>query len=150
MVKENDFKSKIGTQVGMIAPDFNCKTIDGDSLTLNQYTGKYVLLINVTACWSKVSSYECFRDLTASYKGKFDIIGLDNSPVTLKNNIKSLNLQGKFIIVDENKMLKKYRPMYCSRTCFLINPEGRIVDKFEIFDWKSNLGNIFGDINNRN
>jgi hypothetical protein len=35
-----------------------------------------------------------------------------------------------------------YRPEFCSRTCFLINPDGRIIDRFEIFDWKSHIASI--------
>ncbi len=146
LIKEKDFNNIVGTQVGMLAPDFNCHSIDGDFISLKDYKGKYFLLINVSACYSEKSSYECYKELTETYNGKFDFLGIDNSPVTLRNNIRTLNLSGKFAIVDENVMLKAYRPEFCSRTCYLINPEGRIVDKFKIFDWKSNLANTFGVI----
>jgi peroxiredoxin len=139
LVKENDFDNKIGTQVGMIAPDFNCKTIEGDSIRFNDYKGKYLLLINVSACYSKESSYTCYKDLTEAYRGKLEFLGIDKSPVFLGNNIKELKLTGKFINGNENKTIEAYRPEFCSRTCFLINPQGRIIDKFEIFDWKTNL-----------
>jgi peroxiredoxin len=147
LIKEKDFNSKIGTQVGMIAPDFNCKSIYGDTISFIDYKGKYLLLVNISACWSPQSSYKCYKDLTESYKDKIEFLGIDISPVILGNNIKDLKLSGKFIIADgeENKMIKKYRPDYCSRTCFLINPEGRIVDKFEIFDWKPKMKQLFGD-----
>jgi hypothetical protein len=146
LIKEKDFNSKIGTQVGMISPDFYCHSITGDSISFKKYSGKYLLIINVSACWSKISSYQCYKDLTEEYKGKFDFIGIDNSPVTLGNNIKNLKLEGSFVIAEDNPMVQKaFRPAYCSRTCFLINPEGRIADKFEIFDWESNLTRIFGN-----
>jgi len=145
-IKEMDFNSKIGTQVGMISPDFNCHSISGDSISFKNYNGKYLLIINVSSCWSKISSYKCYKDLTEAYKDKLEFIGIDNSPVTLANNIKNLNLKGSFVIAEKNPMLQKaYRPAYCSRTCFLINPTGRIIDKFEIFDWESNLTRIFGN-----
>lgn len=141
LIKENDFNSKIGTQVGMIAPDFNGHSIDGDSVSFADYKSKYLLLVNVSACWSKISSYKCYKELTEAVSGKIEILGIDNSPNFLKQNIKDLNLSGKFIIAeDKNSSIQKnYRPGFCSRTCFLINPEGRIIDKFEVFDWKTNL-----------
>jgi peroxiredoxin len=144
LVKENDFSSKIGTQAGMLAPDFRCKSLDGDSIRFRDYKGKYLLLINVSACWSKESSYKCYKDLTETYKGKLEFLGIDKSPVFLSNNIKELKLTGKFINANENNTIEAYRPDFCSRTCFLINPDGRIIDKFEIFDWKQKLDQLFG------
>jgi len=144
LVKENDFSSKIGTQAGMLAPDFRCKSLDGDSIRFRDYKGKYLLLINVSGCWSKESSYKCYKDLTEAYKGKLEFLGIDKSPVFLSNNIKDLKLTGKFINANENNEIEVFRPEYCSRTCFLINPDGRIIDKFEIFDWKPILEKLFG------
>ena len=142
--KEDHFSNLTGTQIGMIAPGFTCCSIDGDSIFSDDYKGKYLLLINVSACWSKISSYKCYKDLAETCNGKFEYIGIDNSPVTLRNNIKSLNLFGDFVIAEDNPMIQaSYRPDYCSRTCFLISPEGRIVDKFEIFDWESVLSKHF-------
>jgi peroxiredoxin len=144
LIKENNFKSKIGTQVGMIAPDFNCHSMDDEIISLSDYKGKYLLLINVSSCWSPVSSYECYKDLTETYKGKIEFLGIDNSPSILLNNIENLNLTGKFVISDLNKMIQKYyRPVFCSRTCFLINPKGRLINKFEIFDWGKSLSESF-------
>jgi peroxiredoxin len=143
LIKEKEFNSKIGTQVGMLAPEFNCKTIEGDSIRFKEYKGKLVLLVNVSACWSPESSYKCYKDLTEVYRDKLEILCLDKSPV-FRNNIKELKLTGKFIDANENKMIQAYRPEYCSRICFLINPDGRIVDKFKIFDWKSKMEQAFG------
>jgi peroxiredoxin len=144
LIKEKEFNNKIGTQVGMIAPDFNCHSIDGDSISSSNYKGKYLILVNVSACWSRISSYQCYKIMTETYKGKLEFIAIDNSPATLRNNIKALNLSGEFVIAEENKMIQKaYRPDYSSRTCFLIDPDGRILDKFEIFDWRTNLSHVF-------
>ena len=143
LVKENDFSSKIGTQTGMLAPGFSCKSMGGDSIRFKDYKGKYLLLINVSSCWSKESSYKCYKDLTDAYRGRLEFLGIDKSPDILANNIKELKLSGRFINANENQTIEAYRPEYCSRTCFLINPGGRIVDKFEIFDWKSKLEHFF-------
>jgi hypothetical protein len=146
LVIEKDVSSKVGTQVGFIAPAFNCRTIDNDSILSGNYKGKYLLLANVSACWSEKSSYECFKELSEVYCSRISILGIDNSPNFLKQNIKNLKLNGTFVIADNNPTIKNsYRKDFCSRTCFLINPEGRIIDKFEIFDWKARLKETIGD-----
>jgi peroxiredoxin len=144
LTKETNFDKEIGTQVGMMAPEFNCHSIDGDSISLNNYKGKYLLLINVSACWSKISSYKCYLDLTETFKNKFEFIGIDDSPIALENNIKDLKISSRFVIAPDNPMIRKsYRPDVCSRTCFLIGPDGRIIDNFEIFDWEAVLKKHF-------
>jgi hypothetical protein len=144
LVKENDVSNKIGMQVGFIAPDFNCHSIGGDSISLKSYKGKYLLLINVSACWSVISSYKCYLDLTEAFKDKIEFVGIDDSPIALGNNIKDLKISSKFVIAPDNPMIRKtYRPDVCSRTCFLIGPDGRIADNFEIFDWETVLKKHF-------
>ena len=144
LIKERDVSNKIGTQVGFIAPSFEGQTITGDSISSKDYIGKYLLLSNVTACWSEIMSYAYFKELTEKYASKLSIVGIDNSPVFLKQNIKDLNLTGKFIIAENNPSIQKnYRQDFCSRTCFLIDPNGRIADKFEISDWKEVLSKHF-------
>jgi len=143
VVKDNNFEKLDGTQIGMLAPDFNCISMGGDSINFKNYKGKFLLLANVSACSSKISSYKCYKDLANAYKGKMEILCLDKTPTLLRNNIKELNLTGKFIDVNKNEELRNYRPDFCSRTCYLINPEGRIIDKFEIFDWEQTLKKNF-------
>ncbi|AOW10029.1 hypothetical protein EM308_11190 [Flavobacterium gilvum] len=146
LVIENNVGSKVGTQVGFIAPTFNCRTIDNDSILSSNYKRKYMLLANVSPCWSEKSSYEYFKELSEAYGSQISILGIDNSPNILEQNIKNLKLNGPFVIADNNPTIKNsYRKDFCSRTCFLINPEGRIIDKFEIDDWKTRLKETIGD-----
>ena len=139
LIKEKGFDKLDGTQIGMLAPDFNCTSMSGDSINVSSYKGRFLLLANVSACYSAKSSYQCYKEITETYREKFEILCLDKSPVFLSNNIKELGLTGKFIDVNKNKSIEAYRPEFCSRTCFLINPDGRIIDKFEIFDWEQSL-----------
>lgn len=144
LVKEKDLSNKIGTQIGFIAPDFSFLSTEGDSIYLADYKERYLLLANITACWSQIMSYEYFKELSEKYAAKLDIIGIDNSPDFLKQNIKDLNLTGTFVIAEINPSVQKnYREDFCSRTCFLIDEQGRIVDKFEISDWKVSLAKYF-------
>lgn len=143
LIKEKDISNKTGTQVGMIAPYFIRKAMSGDTLTLNRYKGQYLLLANLTACTPE--TYKQYSELTKLYQGKLNYIGLDNSIETLPKSIAELKLPGEFIIAEEEKddLQHYYRPDYSSRTCFLINPEGRIIDKFDIENWKIALKKIF-------
>ena len=144
LVKEKNVSTKTGTQIGFIAPDFNCHSINGDSTSLKDYKGKYLLLINVSACWSEISSYKCYMDLTETFEDKFEYIGIDDLSIALRNNIKDVKITSRFVIAPDNPLIRKtYRPDVCSRTCFLIGPDGRIADNFEIFDWKTVLKKHF-------
>lgn len=143
LLRNTSFAKIDGTQIGMLAPTFICQTTTGDLIESGKIKGKFMLLANVSACYSPVSSYKCYKDLTEKYKDKIEILCLDKSPVVLANNIKALGLKGKFIDVNKNEDLQKYRPMFCSRTCFLISPNGRIQDKFEIFNWEQSMKKHF-------
>lgn len=144
LIREDDVSDKIGTQAGFIAPDFEAVSTSGHPLALNDYRGQYLLLTNITACWSKKMSYEYYRELWDDYHEKMAIVAIDESPLALQNNIEDLGLKGEFIIGKDNPSVKKtYREDYCSRVCFLIDPTGRIVDRFEISDWQESLAKHF-------
>lgn len=144
LVKETDVSDKIGTQVGFIAPTFAGVTTEGDRVALRNYKDKYLLLVNITACWSPIMSYEYYKELYDQYLSKIEILAIDESLGALKTNIRNLYLEGTFIISKGNPTLKSsYREDYCSRTCYLIDPTGHIVDKFEISDWKKALARHF-------
>ena len=144
LIREEDVSDKIGKQVGFIAPDYTCVTTEGDKVSPADYQNKYVLLVNVTACWSEPMSYVIYKKLSDKYLSEIDILVIDESPALLQRNIDQLGLKGKFAISPDNRILKEsYREDYCSRTCFLIDPDGHIIDKFEIFDWEQALANHF-------
>ena len=140
LVKEKNIGDKIGTQVGFLAPDFTCHTIKSDSIALKSYRGKYLLLANLTGCYSPISSYEHFKNLFNTYASKIEIIGIEYSAEDLEKNLINTDIPGKFIIAEGNRSIQNnYRKDSSSRTCFLINPKGRIVDKFDISQWKQIL-----------
>lgn len=141
LVREDHYADKSGTQIGVIAPAFTCHTISGDSVSSETYKGSYVLLVNISACYSLPGSQEVYKDLAEYYGSKLDLIVIDRAGGYLKQ-IEKWNLAGKLVNADtpaNAAFAKNYRPDYCSRTCFLIGTDGRIVDKFEIFDWEKNL-----------
>lgn len=144
LIKEKDISDKTGTQVGFLAPEIKGRTTEGDSVALEHFKGKYLLLVNLTACGAPTMSYEYYQELYSFYRSRVATIGIDISPLTLQTNIDELGLEGPFMIAKYNKSIKdNYREDYCSRICFLISPSGHVLDKFEIRDWKQALGKYF-------
>ena len=146
LIRERNFEKQIGLQPGMIAPKFKARTITGDTISLNDFKGEYVLLVNHTSCRSEISTYQHHKEISDVYKGKVRFIGIDNSyKETLLTQIKNLDLPGEFLIAEnENPEVEKhYRPDFSSRTCFLICPEGRVIERFNISFWKKYLSKHF-------
>ena len=127
-----------GTQVGFLTSPFDCETIDGEAIIPYDFKGNWVMILNVTGCcYSAIPSYEYYKQLYYKYSGQLKFLAIDQSKVGLENAIKKFNLSGSFTIGNQNNLLEEnYREDYCYRMCFLINPEGRIVDKFEILTGK--------------
>lgn len=131
LIKEKDFSSKIGTQVGMIAPSFKCKTTEGEFIDSDNIKEK-LLLANISGCTS--TSYDKYNQLISAYSDIFYILGIEFGIST--------KIKGKLVDVEDeyNKDLyEKYRRAYSCYDCYLINTEGRIIDKFDIFSWEKNL-----------
>ena len=102
------------------------------------------LLSEINPCRQFHASADMPPTVIFRYKDSIAFIGIDNSASTLKKKIREKSLIGEFISAEVDKEISEsYRLKYCSRTCFLISPEGHILDKFEISDWKVNLENIF-------
>jgi hypothetical protein len=132
LIKENDFAKQVGVQVGLISPDFRFKTVTGDTLTSVVFKNKKVLIVNVSGCTP--SSYEIYKELNKAAEGKLTILGINSGVVK--------GLSGMMVDVTDsyNEFLyNQFRNAYSSYDCFLISEEGRVIDKFDVFDWKSHL-----------
>jgi hypothetical protein len=145
LIKENHYDDITGTQIGVIAPSFVCQTIDGNTISSDEYKGKSYLLVNVSGCGLPPLSYEFYRDLANLYGSQIDMIVIDKSAGALKE-IQSWNLSDKFVNADipaNDEFEKIYRPDYCSWTCFLVGADGKITDKFPIFDFGKFMSRYF-------
>jgi hypothetical protein len=134
LIKEKNFQGKVGTQVGMMAPGFECKTTAGELVKCDDFKGQ-LLIANVSGCTPR--SYDCYNQLLSAYCTMICILGIENG------NIESIN--GKVIDAGDkfNKdFYDKYRKEYSSYNCYLVNTDGRIINKFEVFDWEVNLSGL--------
>lgn len=80
--------------------------------------------------------------LAINYLAKIDTANL---PSPVQNSVEVI--LGKqdgapVYIVDENGN-QDYREDFCSRVCFLIDPNGQVLDRFEIADWRQTLAEHF-------
>jgi len=70
-------------------------------------------------------------------KGKLKIVGVNYG-------IRE-NLGGIMVDIEDKYNLEfynNYRNAYSSYECLLIDKKGKIIDKFDVFDWKKNLSKI--------
>lgn len=132
LIKENDFLTKTGTQVGMIAPEFKFKSFNGDTILSRDFKNEKFLLANISNCTR--TSYNEYKNLIKQMNGTIKIIGIDYG---IRENLGGIMID----IKDEynQKFYDNYRNAYSSYECLLINKEGRIADKFDIFSWREHL-----------
>jgi len=134
LIKENNFKEKIGTQMGMIAPDFESTLISGENLSSSNLKNKIKLIANTCGCGGDKLSTKAYDDIKKTYGDKIYAIRLDS-----KIDKDSEGLQTDMEESFNKDIYDKYRQAYCSRTCYVIGENNRIIDKFEIVDWETNL-----------
>jgi len=118
----------------MIAPSFICITISGDTINSDHLHDRTIVIVNSCSCGGDTESTKAFYDIETQYKEKLWVIRLDS-------RIEKTNTGFQIDVDDEfNKdMYLKYRNMYCSRICYVINRDNRVLDKFPVSSWTSNL-----------
>ncbi|WP_223550956.1 hypothetical protein [Aestuariivivens sp. NBU2969] len=50
LVKETDFESKVGTQLGMLAPEFEAISISGETVNSKALHDKVIVVANACGC----------------------------------------------------------------------------------------------------
>jgi hypothetical protein len=138
--QELDFASKIGTQVGMIAPDFTCISVKGDIIISSNLHDRTVIIANSCGCGGDKLSTETFHEIEKTFGNKIYALRLDFGI--------ERGLEGWHIDMEEEynrDVYNKYRNAYCSRISYVIGKNGRIIDTFMITDWKPVLFGIIYD-----
>lgn len=134
LIKEVNFNKIIGTQVGMIAPEFTCKTVSGDTIISSNLHDRIMIIANSCGCGGDSLSPQAYYDMRKEYGNNVYVLRLDSKI--------DKGLDGLQIDIAEkinNDIYSKYRNEYCSRICYVIDKNNRIIDKFPVDNWKSNL-----------
>ncbi len=132
LVRDPDFDQKVGVQIDALAPDFEFVSLGLDTFSKGDFDKDFLLIANFSGCTRR--SYDVFEGLVAADIDNLSIVGLESGL--------SVDLGGITLDVEDpfnEDIYKKYRNWYSSYDSYLIDKEGRIVDKFSIFDWEDHL-----------
>ena len=134
LVKDNNFNLKIGTQKGMIAPEFKAKTITGKAIESSVFQDKITVIANSCGCGGDIESTKSYYNMEEMYGNKINIIHVDSDIDQSSNGI-HIDSEKEF----NKDFYKKYRQKYCSRISYVIGKNKRVLDKFNINKWETFL-----------
>ncbi|WP_420574780.1 peroxiredoxin family protein [Kordia sp.] len=135
LIKEEEFHTKVGTQVGMIAPDFTVVTTNKDTIRSENLHHKTTLIANSCGCGGDKKSTQAFYDIQAAFQN-INILHIDSN-IKKTDNGWHIDMKNDF----NKDFYNAYRKQYCLRVCFVIDKDNRITNKFLITDWKTALAN---------
>jgi peroxiredoxin len=135
-----DIKIHENTQIGAFAPDFKANDINGQSITLSQFRGKKVILIEFWASWCQPcrSGFPFLKSLYNKFNPKgFDIIAISNNDTNRKTwkfaivqeKIENWNHLATVFLKDNpiNQDILRDYPLSPIPMSFLIDRSGKIV-----------------------
>lgn len=132
LVKEDDFPSKIGTQVGLMAPEFNCIAQNGDTVRSIDLKDKGIIIANMCGCGGDYESVQAYNDILSELGEEYHVLGVDSQFFSETRGI-LINSDNPF----NEEFYKNYRQMYCSRSTFVIDKDFRIETRLVTTDWQS-------------
>ena len=116
--------------IGMLAPDFTLKAINGNDFLLSSLRGKYVVLdFWGSWCWGCLEAFPDMKKYYVAHPDEFEIVGIAFSDkmeawrrvVLEKHTLPWVN------VIDEDDLYEKYNVTFAP-TYFLIDKEGFIID----------------------
>lgn len=142
LVKDESSKAKIGTQKGMIAPSFKVITISGDTISSSNLSNKLTVIANSCGCGGSEKSTKAYYEMEKSLGNTINILHVDSG---MEKSDIGVHIDSE---EDFNKdFYNNYRKQYCSTICYVIGTDNRIIDKFDINEWKSEITRILKEKN---
>jgi hypothetical protein len=143
LIKEENFQTKIGTQKGIIAPFFEVITISGDTIRSSDLNNKITVIANSCGCGNDKKSTEAFYEMKNAFGNSINILRVDSNLEKSDIGIQ-IDSEEKF----NKEFYDNYRKQYCSRICYVIGKNNRIIDKFDINEWKTKITKIIKEKTN--
>lgn len=131
LFKERNFKKRIGTQVGMIAPEFECVLLSGDTISSATLRDKGIIVVNTCGCGGDSESIISYNEIADLYGRDFYVLGVDSQFDSDQEGL-LINTDNPF----NKDFYNKYRMMYCSRMTYVIGMNSRIRQIFSLQDWQ--------------
>ena len=145
LVKETNFENKIGIQLGMLAPEFTFKSTSGNTMSTSLLHDKPLIIANSCGCGGDTQSAQAYNEIREAYKEGAYVLRLDSFSEKPSDEW-TINIEDEY----NKDSYDKFRQAYCSRICYVIGQNRRILDKFPVTDWKKNLPKLLGDYQNAN
>ncbi|HRL11758.1 MAG TPA: TlpA disulfide reductase family protein [Aggregatilineales bacterium] len=122
----------VGLDIGMVAPDFQTVTADGQPVSLSALRGDYVLL-NFWATWCgpcRVEMPEFQRQYERYAHRGFTILAVNHSETNaaVRDFQESLALTFP-LAMDERGQIQRQYGIFSYPSTFLIDPDGRIITR---------------------
>lgn len=138
LIKEKNFKNKIGTQIGMLTPEFTFKSTSGGTVNTSLLHDKPLIIANSCGCGGDTKSSQAYFEMRETYKEDAYVLRLDSDFPENPSDAWMINIGDE----DNKDCYYKFRQVYCSRICYVVGQNRRILDKFQITDWKKNLSKL--------
>ena len=125
LLKEENFANKVGVQVGILAPEFIFKSTSGDTMYTSALHDKPLIIANSCGCGGDTESSQAYLEMREMYEKEAYVLGLDtysNDPLDRWK----IDMSDSF----NDDASEKFRQAYCSRICYVIGQDQRILDKF--------------------
>jgi hypothetical protein len=115
LVKDENFETKIGTQKGMIAPNFEAISISGDTIRSSNMHNKITVIANSCGCGGDKKSAESFYEMEESWGTALNILHVDSE---MKKSDTGIHIDSEEAY--NKDFYNNYRKQYCSRICYVI------------------------------
>lgn len=144
------------------APDFSLPDQDGNTKSLTDYAGKWLVLYfypkdNTSGCTAEACSFRDERDAIAQF-GNAEVVGVSKDGVrSHKKFIADHHLNFTLLSDTEHKTIEAYDSwksktfmgreyLGTNRDTFIISPEGKIAKEYRGVDPKTHAAQIISDL----
>ncbi|PZR22249.1 MAG: hypothetical protein DI539_05995 [Flavobacterium psychrophilum] len=132
LIRDDDFEKKTGLQLGMNAPAFKGIAVNGSEVNSADMHNKVTIIVNSCGCGGDTASAKAYYDILEKYGDAINVIRLDSK---IEKGLRGMQID---VSEEPNKdFYNTYRGEYCSRMCFVIDSNNKVIDIFEGQDWKS-------------